>query len=268
VVRLLGGREQAGSDDISAEELRDLVTSNPELNDEQRDIISGALELHDRLLREVLVPRGSVLSVSRDASVGEVRAAMAQAGHSRVPVTRGHHLDQVIGIVHWGAVAHGDTEPVSERVQEALMLPDTVRITEALRRFREERQQMAIVVDEHGSVDGIVTLVDLLVEIVGEIWDETDPDLADADAAEDGSYELPGTFPVHDLSDLRVDLGVAPSSDYTTVAGLVLKLLGRVPEVAGDVVEVGDWTIEVLEVSGHAVRRVRLHRAAVVAEDR
>ncbi len=267
VVRLLGGREHTGTEDISAEELRDLVTSNPELNDEQRDIISGALELHDRLLREVLVPRGSVVSVTRDASVGEVRAAMAASGHSRVPVTRGHHLDQVVGIVHWGAVAHGDTEPVADRVQEALMLPDTVRITEALRRFREERQQMAIVVDEHGSVDGIVTLEDLLEEIVGEIWDETDPDLVDADASEDGSYELPGTFPVHDLSDLGVELGIAPSSDYTTVAGLVLKQLGRVPEAAGDAVLVGGWRIEVLEVAGHAVRRVRLQRADSVARE-
>ena len=147
------------------------------------------------------------------------------------------------------------------------MLPDTVRITEALRRFREERQQMAIVVDEHGSVDGIVTLEDLLEEIVGEIWDETDPDLVDADASEDGSYELPGTFPVHDLGDLDVELGIAPSSDYTTVAGLVLKQLGRVPEAAGDAVLVGGWRIEVLEVAGHAVRRVRLQRADSVARE-
>ena len=106
---------------------------------------------------------------------------MAAAGHSRVPVTVGHHLDRVLGIVHWGSVVDGDDDLVGTRVQPALMLPDTVRLSEALRRFREERQQMAIVVDEHGSVDGIVTLEDLLEEVVGEIWDETDPDLADAE---------------------------------------------------------------------------------------
>ena len=85
-----------------------------------------------------------------------------------------------LGIVHWGSVVDGDDDLVGTRVQPALMLPDTVRLSDALRRFREERQQMAIVVDEHGSVDGIVTLEDLLEEVVGEIWDETDPDLADA----------------------------------------------------------------------------------------
>ena len=258
VVRLLGGRSETTPEDISAEELRDLVTSNPGLDAEQRDIISGALDLHERLVRHVLVPRGSVFSLPSDLTVGQARAAMASAGHSRVPVTVAHHLDRVLGVVHWGSVVDGDDELVGTRVQPALMLPDTVRLSEALRRFREERQQMAIVVDEHGSVDGIVTLEDLLEEIVGEIWDETDPDLAAAKRTADGTLTLPGTFPVHDLTDLDVDLGLSASADYSTVAGLVLKVLGRVPERPGDVVEVGSWTIEVAAVARHAVTEVHL----------
>lgn len=260
VVRLLGGKSETTVDDISAEELRDLVTSNPALDAEQRDIISGALDLHERLVRHVLVPRGSVLSLASDLTVAQAREAMAAAGHSRVPVTVGHHLDRVLGIVHWGSVVHGDDELVGTRVQPALMLPDTVRLSDALRRFREERQQMAIVVDEHGSVDGIVTLEDLLEEVVGEIWDETDPDLASADRGPDGALTLPGTFPVHDLPDLDVELGLPASADYSTVAGLVLKLLGRVPDRPGDVAEVGGWTIEVTGVERHAVTEVRLRR--------
>ncbi|TPG15901.1 hemolysin family protein [Pedococcus bigeumensis] len=258
VVRLLGGRSETTPEDISAEELRDLVTSNPGLDAEQRDIISGALDLHERLVRHVLVPRGSVFSLPSDLPVAQARAAMASAGHSRVPVTVGHHLDRVLGVVHWGTVVDGDDELVGTRVQPALMLPDTVRLSEALRRFREERQQMAIVVDEHGSVDGIVTLEDLLEEIVGEIWDETDPDLAAAKRTADGTLTLPGTFPVHDLTDLDVDLGLSASADYSTVAGLVLKVLGRVPERPGDVVEVGSWTIEVAAVARHAVTEVHV----------
>ena len=180
--------------------------------------------------------------------------ALARAGH------RGHHLDRVLGIVHWGSVVDGDDDLVGSRVQPALMLPDTVRLSDALRRFREERQQMAIVVDEHGSVDGIVTLEDLLEEVVGEIWDETDPDLLGAGRGPDGILTLPGTFPVHDLPDLDVDLGLPPSADYSTVAGLVLKELGRVPQRPGDAVEVGDWTIEVTAVARRAVTELRLVR--------
>jgi putative hemolysin len=260
VVRLFGGRAEPTSDEISADELRDLVTSNPQLSAEQRQIISGALELSERRVRHVLVPRGSVLSLSDDVTVGQAREAMARAGHSRVPVTRGGHLDRVLGVVHWRSVVDGDDEPVGSRVSEALMLPDTVRISEALRRFREERQQMAIVVDEHGSVDGIVTLEDLLEEIVGDIWDETDAAPRDAQPHPDGSMTLPGRFPVHDLVDVGVELELAPSTDYTTVAGLVLKELGRVPGAPGDRVSVGGWTIEVTGVARHAVVAVRLRR--------
>ncbi|MFC8501890.1 hemolysin family protein [Pedococcus sp. NPDC057267] len=262
VVRLFGGRPDAESEELSAAELRDLVTSNPQLGHDQREIISGALELHERILRQVLVPRGAVLALPADTPVAEAREQMARAGHSRVPITRGNHLDRVLGIVHWGSVVHGDAEPVGSRVQSALMLPDTVRVSEALRRFREERQQMAIVVDEHGSVDGIVTLEDLLEELVGEIWDETDRDVLAAHRHDDGSVTLPGTFPVHDLTDVGVELALTPSTDYATVAGLVLKELGRVPERPGDVVAVGDWTIEVTRVAHHAVTQVRVRRPA------
>ena len=114
VVRLLGGRPESEGDEISPDELRDLVTSHKDLNPEQREIISGALDLHERMLREVLVPRGSVFTLSADTTVARARQQMASAGHSRVPVTRGHHLDQVVGIVHWGSVVDGDRELVGE----------------------------------------------------------------------------------------------------------------------------------------------------------
>ncbi len=260
VVRLLGGRSESEVEEISPEELRDLVTSHRDLNPEQREIISGALELHERKLREVFVPRGSVFTVNGEATLSEARSAMAASGHSRMPVTRRHHLDDVVGIVHWASVLEGGDEPVSTVATPALVLPDTVRISEALRHFKAERQQMALVIDEHGAVDGIVTLEDLLEEIVGEIWDETDRDVIGAERSADGALTLPGTFPVHDLEDVGVRLESA-SGDYTTVAGLVLVLLGRIPDRPGDEVTVDGWRVEVLEVGHHAITRVRLTRA-------
>jgi putative hemolysin len=257
VVRLFGGRLESETEDISPEELRDLVTSHRDLNAEQREIISGALEIHERMLREVLVPRGSVVTLNAEATLTEARSAMAAAGHSRIPVTRRHHLDDVLGIVHWASVLEGGEARVGTVATPALVLPDTVRVSDALRHFKAERQQMALVIDEHGAVDGIVTLEDLLEEIVGEIWDETDADVMGAERAADGALTLPGTFPIHDLEDVGVRLESA-TGDYTTVAGLVLMHLGRVPDAPGDEVSVDGWRIEVLEVGHHAITKVRL----------
>jgi putative hemolysin len=256
VLRALGGRTDAAAEKLSPEELRDLVTSHESLNPEQREIISGALEIQGRMLREVLVPRGSVFFLRGDLSVGEARNAMAEAGHSRAPVTRGNYLDDVAGVVHWGSVITGGDARVQTVATPAMVLPDTARISNALRQFKAERQQMAIVIDEYGAVDGIVTLEDLLEEIVGEIYDETDRDLVGIAEAADGSLTLPGTFPIHDLVDLGVSLESPGTREYSTVAGIVLMHLGRIPDTPGDVVELEGWNIEVLEVAHHAVTKV------------
>ena len=257
VVRLLGGRPEVDIEEVGLEELKDLVTSHASLTSEQREIISGALDIHERIVREVLVPRGSVFSLRGDLSVAEARTLMVDAGHSRAPVTRGNHLDDVVGVVHWGSLFSGDDDLVQTVASPAMVLPDTARISNALRQFKAQRQQLAIVIDEHGSVDGIVTLEDLLEEIVGEIYDETDPDTIGIEPAADGSLTLPGTFPVHDLVDVGVRIDLSTSSD-TTVAGLVLQHLGRVPDAPGDVVEVEGWCLEVLAVHRHAITKVRL----------
>ncbi|HSK33118.1 MAG TPA: hemolysin family protein [Propionicimonas sp.] len=259
VVRLLGGRPDAAAEELGREELRDLVTSHRSLNPEQREIITGAFELHDRMLREVFVPRGSVFSLRGDVTVGEARVAMAEAGHSRAPVTAGTELDDVVGVVHWRSLVLSDgAAPVRSVATPALVLPDTVRISNALREFKAERQQLAIVMDEYGAADGIVTLEDLLEEIVGEIYDEADSDIVGIEVAEDGSVTLPGSFPLHDLADLGVHIELPDTRDFTTVAGLVLASLGRIPDEPGDVVELKGWSIEVLEVARHAVTRVQL----------
>lgn len=180
--------------------------------------------LHERMLREVLVPRGSVFFLRGDLTVGEARTAMAEAGYSRAPVTRGNHLDDVLGVVHWGSLISGDDARVATVATPAMVLPDTARIANALRQFKTERQQMVIVIEP----------------------------------AADGSLTLPGTFPIHDLVDLGVNIEPPETGDYTTVAGIVLMRLGRIPDIPGDIVELEGWSIEVLEVDHHAVRRVRM----------
>ncbi|QFZ18184.1 hemolysin family protein [Saccharothrix syringae] len=259
VVRLLGGKPDVDSEQMSPEELRELVTAQRGLNAEQRMIMTGALEISERRLREVLVPRRAVVTLDADADVPTARAELAASGHSRAPVARGGHLDEVVGIVHLRDLLDDDAK-LADVVRPPVVFPDSVKVSDALRRFKAERAQLGLVVDEHGAVAGIVALEDLLEEIVGEIMDETDRDVMAVRNAADGSMVLPGTFPVHDLVDIGVELPDAPEGDYATIAGLVLVLLGRIPERPGDRVSVSGWNVEVLAVEHHAITSVRLSR--------
>lgn len=259
VVRVFGGNPHAESEQLSPEELRELVSSQRGLNPEQRMIISGALEIHERRLREVLIPRRAVFTLATDLDVPPARVELAASGHSRAPVARAGHLDDVVGVVHLRDLLDDDARLV-DVTRPAVVFPDSLRVSDALRRFKAEREQFAVVVDEHGAVEGIVTLEDLLEEIVGEIYDETDGDVMAVREADDGSLVLPGTFPIHDLVDLGVELPDAPEGGYATIAGLLLVALGRIPEQPGDMVVVSGWHLEVLAVEHHAITSVRLRR--------
>lgn len=265
VVRLLGGRPDEASREPSPEEIKEIVTSHRELNPEQREIIAGALEIHRRTLREVLVPRGQVFTLPHDLTLDQARAALAAAGHSRAPVAIEGHLDDVVGVVHWSALVDGGDAEVGEVATEPLVFPGAAPVSVTLRAFKSSRQQLALVVDEHGAVDGIVTMEDLLEEIVGEIYDETDTDSAGLVPEDDGSYILPGTYPLHDLPDLDIDLHYEPG-DYTTLAGLVLDDLGRIPEGPGDSIVVDGWRIDVIAVGRHTIAGVRVSRAPAEGE--
>jgi putative hemolysin len=258
VVRLFGGDPRAASEQLSPEELRDLVIGHRGLNAEQRTIITGALEIHERILREVLVPRRHVFTIRASVPTAEARVALASSGHTRAPIVRNGHLDDVIGVVTLRDLLD-DTRPLAEVARQPIVFPDSVRVSDALRRFKDEREQFALVANEHGAIDGIVTLEDLLEEIVGEIYDETDRDVMAVRTHPDGALQLPGTFPIHDLVDIGVEMADRPAGDYATVAGLVLTALGRIPTQPGDRVVLAEWTVEVTAVAHHAITEVRLH---------
>ncbi|HEY0449970.1 hemolysin family protein [Actinophytocola sp.] len=258
IVRIFGGNPDAAKEQLSPEELRDLVVGHRGLNAEQRTIITGALEIHERLLREVLVPRRAVLTIRADLPIADARTALAESGHTRAPIVRDGHLDDVIGVVTLRDLLDDD-RTLADVARPPVVFPDSVRVSDALRRFKDEREQFALVANEHGAIDGIVTLEDLLEEIVGEIYDETDPDIMAVRTQPDGTLILPGTFPIHDLIDLGVEIADRPEGDYATIAGLVLTELGRIPTAPGDRVTLTDWTIEVTAIDHNAITEVRLH---------
>ncbi len=257
-VRLMGGDPTRHRQEITPGEIRDLVTTHGGFTPEQRMIISGAVEITERILREVLVPRRAVFTLDADLPVEVARDQMATSGHSRAPVVHNGNLDDTIGVVHIRDLLLAAGQTVADVAGPALLMPDSLRVADALRRFRAERQQLALVVDEHGSVDGIVTLEDVIEEIVGEIYDEHDRDVLAVHRDEDGSMVVSGTFPVHDLTDLGIDLNDRPDGDYTTVAGLIIAALGHLPTQPGETVALDGWTAQVASVDRRAVTSVRL----------
>ncbi|GAB2505821.1 hemolysin family protein [Nocardiopsis aegyptia] len=261
VVRLTGGDPSAAKEEVSEEELRDMLATQRGMTREQRTIISGAFEIDDRRLRQVVVPRGEVFSIPSRTPADQAAQMLAEHGHSRAPVVDEDDLDDVLGVVHWSDLVRGEGS-TRELAREPLLLPDSLVVSLALRRMIAEHQQLGVVVNEMGGVDGIVSLEDLLEEIVGEIYDETDSDIRTVARNDDGSLTLPGTYPVHDLPDVDVHLDEVPEGDYVTVAGLVIAVLGHIPQGPGEEVELDSWRARVDEANGRTVTKVTLYPPA------
>jgi putative hemolysin len=253
-VRLMGGDPKVQREEITEEELRDMVALQPTFTPEQRQIIDGAFEIAERTLDEILVPRRDVFVVDPVWSCREALARLADSGHSRAPVADGRSLDHVTGSVHLRQLLAAGDQPVSSVAREISVFPESAKALPTLREMQAGRVQMALVVDEHGGGAGIIAVEDLVEELVGEIYDETDPDLATVVREPDGTIVLPGRFPIHDLPDIGVEL---PDGDYTTVAGLVLDLLGRIPAPGDDAV-VSGWRLQVRAMRGRAVTEIAL----------
>jgi putative hemolysin len=253
VVRLAGGDPSRRGEDVTEAELKDLVVSQTTFTPDERDIISGAFELTERTLREVLVPRPAVVALAADTQTDTALEQLLAAGHTRAPVYR-RDLDDIVGVVHLRRLIDGGGT-VTDHVQPVVVFPESAGVISALRRLQQEQQHLAVVIDEHGSVAGLVTIEDLVEEVVGEIWNETDKDVRTVVHEPDGSVTLPGTFPIHDLTDIGIAL---PEGNYTTVAGLVLDRLGHLP-VVGEQVRVDGWRVEVRAVDEHAITRLTLH---------
>jgi putative hemolysin len=251
-VRLLGGDPDLDRQEVTEEEIRDLVATQASYTEVERQIIAGALEVADRTLRQILVPRSRVIALPADLQVAEALERLVAAGHSRAPVYTDDLDDADRTVSLLGLVGrHGS---VGDHAKQALVLPESLNAVVALRELQDQRRQLALVVSEHGGVEGIITVEDLVEELVGEIYDEHDRDVQAVVHEPDRRMMVPGSFPVHDLVDLGLD---TVSLEATTVGGLLTEALGRLPE-AGDTVEIEGNAFEVLETRRHTATRVRI----------
>src|SRR5215216_2521992 len=255
LVRLAGGDPNLQRETVTEEEVRDLVATQASFSPQHRTILVGALELTQRVLRDVLVPRRQVVAVAANTPVQDAVRTLVSTTHGRAPVYRGD-LDDVIGVAHLVDLVDARGR-VADHVRPALALPESIGVLDALRQLQGERQTLAIVINEYGGTEGIVTVEDLLEELVGEIYDEFDRDSVGIQRQPDGSVVLPGSFPMHDLPDLGISL---PEGPYTTIAGLALQRFGHIPEV-GETVQADGWWLQVLAVERRAITRLRLKPA-------
>jgi putative hemolysin len=259
VVRGLGGDPSAQREEMSEDELRELVSGHEGLSEEERRIVGDVLAVGDRQVREVMRPRTEVDFLDADMPVFKAVKLASTMPHSRYPVV-GTSTDDVVGFVHvrdlFDPEVSGRSIRVGELVRDVLVLPGTKRVLPAMSEMRREGSHLAVVVDEYGGTAGIVTLEDLVEELVGEIRDEYDTDELPSAAGAGGVVDVDGML---NLGDFAERTGVVlPDGPYETVAGFVVARLGRLPSV-GDVVDYDGVRIEVLSLDGRRASRMRVH---------
>ncbi|MGH3900252.1 MAG: hemolysin family protein [Pseudonocardiaceae bacterium] len=265
VVRLLGIDPHAKTDEVSEAELRVLVGSHEELTPEERRVLTDVFTATDRVLSEVMIPRTEVDFLAATMPIEEAANYIASRPHSRYPVA-GDSPDDVLGVAHVRDVLtaahrrhHGHSradqpQTVAELARDAPWLPGTLPLVSALSQMRRSGH-LAIVVDEYGGTDGIVTLEDLIEELVGDIEDEYDPSGRPSRRLDDGSVELDGLSHLDAVREL-VGIGL-PEGHYNTLAGFVVSQLGHLPSMA-ESIEALDHRFTVTELEGRRIARVRI----------
>jgi CBS domain containing-hemolysin-like protein len=228
-------------------------------------LVTRSLGFADRTAADVMTPRVRCTPVERDESAARVIALCRETGHSRFPVVE-DDLDHVLGVVHVKKAVAVPYErradvPAGALMVDTLVVPESIRLDPLLAQLREQGLQLAIVVDEYGGTSGVVTLEDVIEELVGEVADEHDRNRLSGRPLRDGSWVVPGLWRPDELSE-RVGVEVPDDANYETVAGFVMARLGRVPSV-GDEVAVEGGRLRVLRMDGRRVDRLRYQPDAV-----
>jgi putative hemolysin len=223
-------------------------------------MIHSVFDFRDAIVREVMTPRTDMDTVCADEPIAEVVRIVSETGHSRIPVYR-ETVDQIIGVIHAkDLLKHlqcDDDASLEKIMRQVYVIPENKKLGELLAEFRTSRNQIAIVQDEYGGTSGVVTIEDIVEEIVGEIVDEYDEDEPMWVAADNGEYLIDGRMNLDDVNEvLGADL---QSEEFDTIGGLVFGLIGHQPS-AGEIVNEDRWQFEVTETDGRRVQKVLISR--------
>ena len=246
--------------DVSEDELRYMVTDSEELSEEEKSMIHEVIDLGDTIAREVMIPRVDMCAVGDTSTLAQVLSEMRRTGFSRIPVFH-DDVDLIVGIAHIKDLIEpiidqdGDAEPITSHMRRASFVPDTKDIIPLLSEMRAAHEQMVIVVDEYGGTAGVITIEDIVEEVVGEIEDEFDPDNKYLTQLPDGDWVVDGRFSIDDAMELGWP--IEDSEEYETIAGFVLELADRLPR-PGDEFEKDGWRFHVQTMRGRRLSLIRV----------
>jgi len=246
--------------DSELKAMADVAHEEKVIEHEERTFIHSIIDFGDTVVREVMVPRPDMVTVESDVTVAQALEKALAAGYSRIPVEGDGNIDDIVGIAYAKDLVRAErvgkaNQLVSDSMRPAKFVPEAKEVSNLLREMQEEKFHMAIVVDEYGGTAGLITLEDLLEELVGEIVDEFDVEEPTVERFDDGSVLVSARYSVDDADDL---LGAElPQGPWDTVGGLMLDLVGRVPD-PGDSVEVDGFRFTALDVRGRRIGRVRI----------
>ena len=248
----------------SSDDLKLLIVQSAQggkIDPGEAGMLSGVFHLHEQQARQVMTPIPAVVTVDVSESVETALQRCVDSGHTRLVVTENHNTDRIKGIVHANSLVRklmneGPDASIESSVKDALIVPETKPLDDLLADLQRERASMAVVVDEYGRTAGIVTVEDIIEEVVGEIADETDPAVAGIRRLANGDWWVRGHVPITDLADYGLDLPV-DSGAFNSVGGFVFGELGRLPK-RGDMVRVNGYSLRVESVRENRIEAVRI----------
>lgn len=245
------------------EELRMLVSASQEqgyLDVMEGNLLNKVFTFSDRVAREIMVPRQDIVCLYTDDTYEDVLEMVKQHGHTRYPLCE-DDKDHVIGLIHVRDILKLAGRPPARSIvdikRDILMVPEGMLISEVMQRMRQSRTHMAIVADEFGGTAGLVTMEDILEELVGEIYDEFDLTPPEITKLKDGEYEISGRVLLEELEEI-LDIDFDGDDEVDTIGGLLFSILGRKPE-AGDHLDLGRYRFEISEVEGMRILKVKVH---------
>ena len=260
---LLAGDRESGEQLMS---IVDEAAELDEIEEEDRELIRSVFEFGETVVRELMVPRTDMATVEASETIGGAVAAFLRRGVSRMPVT-GEDIDEVVGVIHLRDTVGADVDArVTSRARRAVFVPESQKADDLLRQMQRERFHLALVVDEYGGIAGLVTMEDLIEELVGEISDESDIDASEVQELGDGRYRVPARFNIEDLGEIfGIELA---DSDVDSAGGLLKKALGELPHPGASVV-VGGLRLTAERIERRRVMTVIAERdeALAAAED-